>query len=38
MASPEDPPDFETWRELVGFLDRARVDMQIDTCTRWERL
>ena len=37
-ASPEDPPDFETWRELVGFLDRARVDMQIDTCTRWERL
>lgn len=31
-----EPQDFDSWRELVGFLDRVRVDMQIDTCTKWE--
>lgn len=27
---------FESWQETVDYMATARVDMQIDTCTRWE--
>ena len=29
---------FDDWAAVLDFMEDARVDMQIDTCTRWERL
>lgn len=33
-----EPQDFDSWMDVVDHMEDARVDMQIDTCTRWERL
>ena len=31
------PKDFETWGEVLDYLDGFRVDMQEDGCSRWEQ-
>lgn len=33
-----EPEYYGSWQEAMGYMETARVDMQIDTCTRWERL
>lgn len=30
------PRDFESWAEVMNYLDGCRVDMQEDYCSRWE--
>lgn len=30
------PGDYGDWRAALDFMDRCRVDMQADTCDRWE--
>lgn len=30
------PKDFETWGEVLEYLDGFRVDMQEDGCSKWE--
>lgn len=32
----KEPMDFEDWAAALDFMDRVRVDMQADTCARWE--
>ena len=34
----KEPMDFDDLSAVLDYMDDARVDMQIDTCTRWERL
>ena len=31
------PKDFETWGEVLDYLDGFRVDMQEDGCSKWEQ-
>ena len=31
-----EPKDFKDWCAALDFMDRCRVDMQADTCDRWE--
>lgn len=31
-----EPGDFNDWCAALDFLDGCRVDMQEDTCARWE--
>lgn len=31
-----EPQDFYSWLGVMDFMDDARVDMQVDTCARWE--
>jgi len=33
MASPL---HFDSWQEAMDYMETARVDMQVDTCARWE--
>lgn len=30
------PLRFDSWQEAVDYMEAARVDMQVDTCARWE--
>ena len=30
------PLRFDSWQEAMDYMDGARVDMQVDTCERWE--
>lgn len=32
-VEPGGPRD---WREVLGHMENARVDMQVDACARWE--
>lgn len=32
-GEPGGPRD---WREVLGHMENARVDMQVDACARWE--
>ena len=31
-----EPQDFDSWQGVVNYIEDARVDMQEDTCARWE--
>ena len=31
-----EPQDFDSWQGVVNYIEDARVDMQEDTCDRWE--
>lgn len=31
-----EPGDFKDWCAALDFMDRCRVDMQAETCDRWE--
>ena len=31
-----EPKDFDSWQGVVNYIEDARVDMQEDTCDRWE--
>lgn len=30
------PMRFDSWHEAVDYMEAARVDMQVNTCARWE--
>ena len=32
----KEPVDFDDWAAVLDFMGDARVDMQVDTCARWE--
>ena len=31
-----EPRDFDSWLGVVDYIEDARVDMQVDTCEKWE--
>lgn len=31
-----EPQDFDSWQKVVNYIESARVDMQVDTCEKWE--
>lgn len=32
----KEPMDFDDWSAVLDYMDDVRVDMQRDTCARWE--
>ena len=34
----KEPMDFDDWSAVLDYMDDVRVDMQRDTCARWEKL
>ena len=30
------PQDFDSWLSVVGYIEDARVDMQVDSCAYWK--